>query len=229
MVPFDYRGTMRPGQSVTIGDVNGSVRVRVGDRLSIHAVKRADHSDPNAVAIHVETGADGIVVCVRYPPDANRGCGDHRVSHDSRDNDTSVEFDVVVPHGVRLDASTVNGSLDVVGETVEDLTTVNGSIRAEARDLQRATTVNGSIAATLLERSRSPLVAKTVNGSIHITLPAGSGVALDARTLTGGISADGVTVQRPQFGPGAHANGTLGDGSRSVTLATVNGSITLRR
>ncbi len=228
-VPFDYGGALRAGQSLAIRDVNGSVRLRTGDRFTIHAVKRAEHGDANAVAIKVESGADGVVVCVRYPPDANRGCGDRNISHGDNDNDTNVEFDVVVPHGVRLDASTVNGSLDVVNDGATDVATVNGSIRVEAREVRRAITVNGSIAATVLDRSRTPLDAKTVNGSIRIVLPAGSGVALDARTLTGGISAEGVTVERPQFGPGAHASGTIGDGARRVTLATVNGSITVRR
>jgi len=76
---------------------------------------------------------------------------------------------------------------------------------------------------------RGPLDVKTVNGSITITLPPGNGFTLDAKTLTGGISADGITVERPRYGPGAHASGTSGDGARRVTLETVNGSITVTR
>src|ERR1700684_410322 len=97
-VPFDYAGALRPGQTLAIRDINGSVRVRTGDRLAIHAVKRADHSAPSAVAIHVENRPNGIVVCVRYPPDTARGCEETGDSHDTRDNDTSVAFEVTVPH-----------------------------------------------------------------------------------------------------------------------------------
>ncbi len=125
-VPFDYNGTLRPGQTLAIRDINGSVRVRTGDRLEVHAVKRAERSDPNAVAIHVENRPNGIVVCVRYPPDANRGCDDANGSGGTHDNDTSVAFDVTVPHGVALDARSVNGEVDVVNDGPTDASTVNG-------------------------------------------------------------------------------------------------------
>src|SRR4030088_439235 len=98
-VPFAYDGQLRAGQTLTVRDINGTVRVRTGDRLTIRANKHAERSDPNEVAIHVENRADGIVVCVRYPPDANRACDDDspyssRGSH----NDTAVDFDITVPH-----------------------------------------------------------------------------------------------------------------------------------
>lgn len=227
-VPFDYAGSLRAGQTLTIRDVNGSIRVRTGDRLAIHATKRADRGDPSAVAVRVENRPDGIVVCVRYPPDTNRACDDGG-DHESRDNDTTVAFDVTVPHGVHVAAYTVNGSLDVANDGQTEAGTVNGSVRVQGRDVRRATAVNGSVAVTVLDRTPGTLEAKTVNGSIHVSVPPGTGVSLDARTLAGGITADGITVERPEFGPGAHASGTLGDGARHLTLSTVNGSITLRR
>src|ERR1700694_4498354 len=98
--PFVYDGTLRPGQKLAIRDVNGSIRVRAGDRLWIHATKTARRSDPNEVAIKVETAGGGITVCVRYPRDADRGCGERTLSNDSDNrNDTVVDFDVTGAHG----------------------------------------------------------------------------------------------------------------------------------
>ena len=128
--PFAYDGQLRPGQSLTVRDINGSVRVRVGDRLAIRATKHADHGDPNDVAIKVENRSDGILVCVRYPPETNRGCnerGSH--SHSDRDNDTAVDFEITVPHGVDLAASTVNGSVDAMNDGPTEASAVNGSVR----------------------------------------------------------------------------------------------------
>lgn len=229
-VPFLYDGQLRPGQTLAIRDVNGTVRVRTGDRLSIRANKRADRSDPNEVAIHVENRADGIVVCVRYPPEANRGCDDQSTysSHDSH-NDTAVDFDVTVPHGITLDAKSVNGSVDVINDGPTDAASVNGNVRIEGRDVRRAASVNGSVEVHVLDRSRGMLSAKTVNGSIDVTVPPGSGVSFEARTLTGGIHAEGISVDRPRYGPGATARGTVGDGAFHVDAKTVNGSITLHR
>jgi hypothetical protein len=228
-VPFAYDGALRPGQTLTIRDINGEVRVRTGDRLAIHATKHAERSDPNAVAIKVENRPDGIVVCVRYPPEANRGCDERRMSHENNNNDTAVDFDITVPHGVAVNAQTVNGSVDVVNDGMTEAGTVNGSVRVEGRDVRAARTVNGSVHVRVVDGGRGTLTAKTVNGSIDISLPHGTGVELAARTLTGGINAEGVDVQRPRYGPGARANATLGDGARKLSLETLNGSITVTR
>jgi hypothetical protein len=230
-VPFSYDGALSPGQTLTIRDVNGSVRVRTGDRLAIRATKHADHGDPNAVAIKVEPRSDGIFVCVQYPPNANRGCADRSVHVHSGndDNDTTVDFDVTVPHGIVLDAATVNGSVDAINDGPADAVTVNGSVHVEARDVHVAKAVNGSVHVRILDRGRGSLAAHTVNGRIEVLLPAGTGVELDAKTLNGGIDAEGVTVDHPRYGPGARARATLGDGARRLDLESVNGSITLHR
>jgi hypothetical protein len=230
-VPFAYDGSLRPGQTLTINDINGSVRVRTGDRLAIRATKHAERSDPSEVAIHVENRSDGIVVCVRYPPEASRGCGDRRWSgsNENNHNDTAVDFEVTVPHGIVLQANSVNGSVDAVNDGPADANTVNGSVRIEGRDVRTATSVNGSVYVRVLDRGSGHLRARTVNGSLDVSLPPGSGASVEAKTLTGGINADGLNVERRRYGPGATANGTLGDGSRKISLETVNGSITVRR
>ncbi len=111
-VPFSYDGSLRAGQTLTVRDVNGAVRVRAGDRLSIRATKHARSGDPNAVANPRRAARRRNVVCVRYPPDAERGCDERRSSHGSSDNDTAVDFDITLPRGARLDAATVNGTVD---------------------------------------------------------------------------------------------------------------------
>src|ERR1700730_3383009 len=103
--PFAYDGTLAPGQTLSIRDLNGSVHARSGDKLSIRAVKTASNGDPNQVAIRVEQRRSGIVVCVRYPPHAGDSC-DAEQPRGSTDNDTKVDFDVTLPHGASLDART---------------------------------------------------------------------------------------------------------------------------
>jgi hypothetical protein len=229
-VPFSYEGTLRAGQTLTVRDVNGSVRVRNGDRLLIQARKYARTGDPNAVKIHVEQHPDGTIVCVRYPPDAERSCSDNNVSsHGGANNDTAVDFEVTIPRGVELDAETVNGSVDAQTDGLADAATVNGSLRVDAREIRSARTINGSIGLRVRNGAHGALEAKAVNGSIDVEVPPGSGVTLDAKTLTGSIHAAGVAVDKPRFGPGANAHATLGDGAHHLDLETVNGSITLRR
>jgi hypothetical protein len=228
-VPFSYDGALRAGQTLTVRDINGGVRVRAGDRLSIRATKHARNGDPNDVQIHVEQRPDGTIVCVRYPPDAGRGCAERESQHGSTNNDTAVDFDITLPRGAHLDAQTVNGSVDAQTDGPVSAATVNGSLTLDAPDIAGARTVNGSLHLRVRDGGRSALVAKTVTGSIDVELPRGAGVVFDAKTLTGRIDAAGVSVTRPQYGPGATAHATLGDGSHRVDCETVTGSITLRR
>jgi hypothetical protein len=229
-VPFSYDGQMNPGQTLTIRNVIGRVRVRTGDRLAIRATKHAERSDPNAVQIHVETRADGVVVCTRYPPYASRGCDERNVPDGNyNDDDTVVDFEVTIPHGVALNAVTVNGPVDAVADGPINARAVNGAVRAEGRDVREAAAVNGSVVVRILGGGRGSVDATTVNGSIEVSLPPGTGVDVSASTLAGSIDAPGLNVDRPPYGPGARASGTIGDGARRLTLKTLNGSITLRR
>jgi hypothetical protein len=225
--PFHAEPAIRPGQSLVIKDIQGDVRVRPGNRLVIDARKHADHSDPNAVVVRVDTTPSGVVACVRYPGDEQRSCNEH--VHGAQDNDTSVDFDITVPSGVMVEADSVNGSVDVVADGTVRANSVNGNVRVDAGDVEDAKTVNGSIRVRVRNRSTRPLHAASVNGTVDVELPAGSGVSVHAQTLNGDIVAGNLPVQHREFGPGASVDGTLGDGSRSVELQSVNGSILLRR
>lgn len=209
--PFEYRGTLPPGQTVTIRDINGPVTVREGAGFSVHATRTAQRSDPNEVRVRVDRDARGVFVCVRYPEQADVPCTSSATAENTGNRDVVVTIDVTVPRGAPVDAATVNGTVDVTGH-----------------EIRRAVTVNGSVRVHPLAPARGALAAKTVNGSIHVTLPPGAGYALEARTVNGEIDAAGVPVQR-SFGPMRRANGTVGDGALRLDLRTVNGAITVGR
>ena len=224
-VPFTYDGTMRRGGRLDISDVNGSVRVRTGDRLHIQAEKHGTRNDPSQVAIRVETHGDTTVVCVRYPPDQKAPCDENVSTHD---NDVEVDFDVEVPHGITLVARSVNGTVDAQNDgPIEEIASVNGNVRAEGTAVDRIETVNGNIDARVVGSRSGSLQAKTVNGELTVTLPGGAGARVTAKTLNGDIRV-GLPVSRPEFGPGASVSGTVGDGAYDLQLRSLNGSITLR-
>jgi hypothetical protein len=228
-VPFHYEGVLHPGQSLTVRDINGTVRVHEGDRLRIDATKHAEHGDPAAVAIHVEPRPDGLIVCVRYPPEAQRDCAERGGNRVGGDNDTAVDFDVTLPRDVGLDAQTVSGSIEARTSGAVTAATVNGRVNVDAPEIRDVKSTNGSLDLRVRGPGRTPMTAKTVNGSIQLDLPSGSGARISARTLVGGIDVPGLSVEKPRFGPGASATGTIGDGARTVDLQTTNGSIVVRR
>lgn len=228
--PFLATGTLAAGQTLTVRDVNGNVHVRDGRTLTIKADRHARHGDPNAVIVRVDRTSDGTIVCVRYPNEGNRPCDEHGdMNVKGGDNDTQVDFDITVPAGAIVDATTVNGGIDARHDGSLVVTDVNGSVDADARSISRAVTVNGSLRLRLREAGREPLSATTVNGSIELAVPANLGLTVDARTLTGEIDVPGLNVERPRYGPGARVHGSLGDGALHASLKTVNGSVTVRR
>ncbi len=233
---FRWRGTIAAGRVVEIKGVNGSIRAEpsAGGDTEVTAEKRGRRSDPQSVRVQVVEHADGVTICAVYPssdPNKPNTCepGDGGRSQ-VRDNDVKVDFTVRVPAGVRFSGRTVNGGVDANSLSADtDVHTVNGDVRVSTSGVARARTVNGSINASLGRADwTSPLDFKTVNGSITLTLPAAASAEVRAETVNGDISTDFPITIQGRFSKRS-LNGTIGGGGRELRLATVNGSIEIRR
>src|SRR5207237_10390780 len=90
-------------------------------------------------------------------------------SHNMRNNDVTVQFRVMVPRGVKIGVSSVNGAVSVEGATSEvEASTVNGEVEATSSGGPvNASTVNGSITARMGRFDNDEdLNFSTVNGSV---------------------------------------------------------------
>jgi Putative adhesin len=232
---FRWHGALAAGRTVEIKGINGRVEANPasGGEVEVVAVKTARRSNPDDVRIEVVQHEGGVTICAVYPsPDGEQntctpGSGGHM---NTRNNDTSVEFTVRVPPGVRFTGRTVNGEVEAhdLGADVEAYT-VNGSIHISTAGLARAHTVNGSINAVMGRAEwTDELEFKTVNGGIDLTFPAGLSAELEATTLNGQISTDFPLTVQGTFSR-RHKSGTIGGGGRGLRLETVNGSVQIRR
>lgn len=231
-----WHGALAAGRLIEIKGVNGSVEAvpSSGNEVEVVAVKRARRSDPDDVRIEVVQHGDGVTICAVYPnvegQEANTCAPGERGHMSTRDNDTNVTFTVRVPTGVRFAGRTVNGKVDADNMTADvEATTVNGSINVSTTGLARAKTVNGSITAVMGRADWSEeLVFKTVNGGIDLSFPASLDAEVEAKTLNGDISTDFPLTVKGRFGK-RHMAGTIGGGGRELRLETVNGSVQIRR
>lgn len=231
---FHWKGKIPAGQTIEIRGINGAIRAASGSgpEVEVSAVKHARKSDPDDVKIEVVTHAGGVTICAVYPGRHGRtnSCepgGGHDNNID--DNDVEVEFTVTVPDGVQLVAATVNGDVgaDNLGSHVE-ATTVNGSVDVTTRGAAEATTVNGSIRVRMGATMTADADFSTVNGDITVSFPAGLACDFDASTVNGSIeSAFPVTVSG-RMKP-TNMRGTIGAGGKDLKLTTVNGSIHLMK
>ena len=228
---FQWDKALQAGQTVEIKGINGSVEATRSDgrRVEVLAVKTSRRGDVSSVKIEAVEHSGGVTICSVYPSSGSRqnSCepgegGRMNVSN----NDVKVKFMVRVPKGVRLVARTVNGSIKAV-DLESDLraVTVNGGIDITTTGRAQAVTVNGSISATIgATELADDLAFETVNGSITVLVPSGLNAEIDASTVGGRLTTDfPLQLMRRRM------HGVLGNGGPGLRLATVNGSIQLKR
>jgi hypothetical protein len=239
---------------VVIDNVFGSVRVRAGadGKVTLEIQQRASSRHASAlddafreVTLEVST-AGGRLELVQDGPFR---CGDRCCAWRSGcrwdpDYEVSWEWEVVVPPGVDLEASTVNGgALDIAGVGGRvDASNVNGPLRlAGLAGEVTASTVNGDLEA---EFARSPSDASsftTVNGDVELALPSGTSADLGFETMHGDVYTDFEVTALPVRAVAERAGGggrryrferdgvvRIGRGGVRLDCETVNGDIVVR-
>jgi len=208
---------------VSLGNVNGSVRLSVWDRpeVKLDAVKRArSERDVEKVRIEVESKPDRLAVRTKYGE--SRSWWGWR-----RSGSGSVAYTLTVPRSARLEEiSNVNGSIEIDGVRGHvKASTVNGALRAVGlAGSAELSSVNGAVKAAFVSLAQVQSVsASTVNGAVELDLPAQANADLAAHTVNGRISGD---VEVKQNWPHRREVKTrLGQGGAKINLGTVNGGV----
>ena len=238
---FTWSGSIPAGRWIYLRNLNGPVRVERGtsDRVEVTAERRwGRDADPQRVRFTTTRAGDGesMIVCALWTERAS--CDEDGYSSgrdgwrdDGGDRWVSVHFVVRVPDGVRVDVRTVNGSLEVRGATAEVVArTTNGGVRAETLGGPvDARTTNGSIFASMRSVGDArDLEFRTTNGSVTVEMPANLGAEVEMSTVNGRVSTEFPVTISGRIDP-KRLRARVGDGSRRVSMRTVNGSVELRR
>ncbi len=194
---FQYTYALKPGGTVTLENMNGSVEILSWekDQIQITGTKYArTEDDLRALKIETVAGPEAVRIRTVRPSDRRRGMG--------------AKYFLRVPRNVVLERiATSNGSIRV--EDIEGnsrLESSNGSVTLNRiRGRLDVKTSNAAIRGDGLE---SEATLRTSNGSIHIEEIKGG---LDASTSNAGIH---IRLSKPAPG-------------RPVRLGTSNGSIEL--
>lgn len=235
---FQWTSGIEAGRTVYVRNLNGAIRVEsaTGASASVRAEKRWHRGDPNDVKITAEKTAHGDLLICAIWEGRNTDCDEEGYRSKgswwrNRDNDVSVDFTIALPAGVKLDVSTVNGSLTVRGASAAiTARTVNGSIEAASTSGPvNAKTVNGSIRAGAGAFGNTDVALETVNGSITLELPDGLNANLVARTVNGSVIAEDFPITVQGRIDRHRLEGKIGKGGHELRVTTVNGSIRLRK
>jgi hypothetical protein len=206
---FTWSGRLAAGATFGIRHHNGPIDVRegTGDRVEFRAERRSRRSAE--LSFEVENGSTGITICSVWRGRSVCDSGRNR-GWDSDDGPPTSRITVLLPKGVRLDATTGNGdvTVDKASNDVEirsgngdvrvtltagqvDVTTGNGELEIEgATGPVRATTGNGRVYVTT---STGPVTARTGNGDVDVRMKTLTGTS-DMQFVTGNGA---VTVALP--------------------------------
>ena len=226
----EYDFELEEGGRVSLSNVNGDVTVTgvSGNKVHVVAIKKAGTQKYlDGIEIEVDASSRDIRIETHHPN--NSGNWFKR----GEDTSGSVTYELSVPSGTQLDTiESVNGDIDISGvSALIKAETVNGKIDVEgvAGDLN-LDTVNGSMKARFEVLGASQRVsADAVNGAIVLHFPANASARIRAETLNGRIDADDFGLKPDKGFVGRDLDGQIGSGEATVSLDTVNGSITIKR
>jgi Toastrack DUF4097 len=232
--PWTYATPLAAQHTLWLRNINGPIKVEPADghTLEVRAERTFKHSAADSVRLVTAESERGITICAVWPGSGQCGPdGEYSVQGNRHGSDVAVMFTVRLPAGVRLDASTINGDLEVRGASAPVRAgTVNGDVTVSTSDGPvRIASVNGDVRASILGFANPDEVdVATVHGDATLELPARIDAVVQGHTVTGEISSDFPLTVSGKIA--SHdLSGTLGKGGRHIHVATVAGDVTLRR
>ena len=208
------------GGEVRIGTVSGDVIVEGYDGSAIVVTGTKRGRDLDVVEIEDRSTAGNIDISVRYPKNCN--C------------DVSVNFAVKVPRGVAYNydrVASVSGNVEIRGVTGKiHASSVSGevSVRNVAGSVN-ASSVSGSVDVEIdrLEGTDS-MKFSSVSGDVDVRLPSSLGADIQMSSFSGSVKSDfPIEIKQERYGSRNSARGKVGDGSRSLRMSSVSGSLSL--
>jgi DUF4097 and DUF4098 domain-containing protein YvlB len=222
--------------------------------VEIAAIKRVRRGDPGRVRVEATRfgAADAnVLVCAIWGESTTCDTeGYHSRGRGFTGNeDIRVDFAIRLPAGVRARLESVNGTITVDGATADlaaettngdiTITDIGGAVTAEttngdvtirsARGPVRAETVNGAIGVEVAPAApAADLALETVNGSVTVWVASGFQGTIDMETTHGTVHTDFPVTVQGRFDP-RHVRARIGSGGGRISLATVNGDLSLRK
>jgi hypothetical protein len=212
---------------VSVNGIDGSVDVTAGsgNEIALVAHVRTRDFEPDAKKEnkgYFVTSVDGETLTIGR----QHGVHIHSPFFFFSSHDIEIRYELRVPPTLDLDLKTVNGRVVTRGTDGEiQATTVNGSLDVEASGTREVTlrTVNGPVEARFTKDFQGAHF-KTVNGGVRATLPANASFACVLSQVNGDFEAAfPLTIHSH---PGSRrVSGEVNGGHYDLNIVTVNGDI----
>jgi len=237
---FRWSEPLPEGATIHLRNTNGTIRVRPTTDAAARVVgaKRWRFGRERDVQFVANRVGSDVYVCALWRSSGR--CGeDYRYSSRRMfrffgfrfGTDARATLTVDLPAGVKVDARTTSGSLDIEGARAGGTaSTVNGSIVLKYGAGSFAlSSVNGGISAAIDSLAEHDTLSfETVNGSVRANLPHDYDGAVSLSTVNGGVRTDFPITTTGTFSR-RKLEGKIGESARLLHVQTVNGAITLSK
>ncbi len=234
---FIWKGPVKADSWMRLRNVSGDFEIgeTTGDSAEIQLVIRRSSAYAPSARIKVLQTNDGILACALYGDDDN-SCSttDYKGGNTYKTGglpfmrrSTTVTGTIRLPRGVKLDAQSTNGDINVTAIASEVIAqTTNGDIEVRGtRGAVNVTTTNGDIQLGP-EAVGGRFSVGTTNGDVSIDLPASLNAAVNMRTTNGELDLrvpGNITTKTAKL-----IIASLGSGGSPIDIQTINGDVTLR-
>jgi hypothetical protein len=238
---FHWQTELPPGSTLHLRTSTGHIEVAAAQGTTANVVGSKRWTGRND-AVHFDWIRNGSDVWVCAMTGNGGNCGpNYRPTNDHsswldmfslfkrRPTHVEASLSVEVPTGVRVDARTNSGEVEIHGTRGGvGARTLNGGISIDGAAGQiDARSVNGGI--ELQVDSLGPddgISVETVNGAITAKLPPNTQGLVELSTVNGSVQSDFPLTASGEMS-GHRVRGHIGSSSRDIRLHTVNGSVEL--
>ncbi len=224
---FSQTHPLAANGTVSVTNMNGNIDVIAWDKaeVSIEAEKSARDEDAlKRIEIIVEANADHIAIKTKHHKAENS-------SWFSRNGDSgAVRYTIRVPAQLarlKIEAMNSNLTTENVHGNVK-LETMNGRIRATGLTGDaELDTMNGRISASFDRLTGTQKVnVDTMNGQCELLVPPDASARVAASSMNGRVSSElPMTIEKSSR---RSLRGSLGHGEASVSMDSMNGSLSIR-
>jgi len=237
---FTWNGELAAPATVQVRNTLGAITVEPSpdNMLRVVAATSWTRGDPKRdVQFRVATANNIVTVCALW---GSGECTATDYSTKSRRkgvsvgwssrSDASVAFKLQVPAGVKVDAFTVSGAVDIRASAPVRARSVDGDIKiGTAVGPVNAETMNGDVDVRMTTIGDTGAVrAVTKNGDAVAWVPEIADGSLEASTINGEIGTDFGGPVGEAMGRSRKFSTLIGTGSREYVVQTLNGSAWLR-
>ena len=238
---FRWSEPLAPGTVVHLRNTNGTIRVRPSNDQVARVVgaKRWRFGRERDVEFVAEHRGNDVYVCALWRSSGR--CDEEGYHFSSRrmfrffgirwGTDARATLTLDLPAGVKIDARTTSGSVEIVGARAGGhAQTVNGSIMMkQSAGPFELSSVNGSIKAGIDAMAASDTLSfETVNGSVHASLPGSFAGGVSLSTVNGSVRTEFPITTSGAFSR-RKLEGKVGESAQLLRVETVNGAITISK